>query len=154
MKYFFILLSIVVGIVLTLMPLPQWAIFLRPQWMLMVVLFWILMLPFQVGVVFAWMVGLLADLMIGTPLCQHAIAFLIVAYFFLKAHRIVFHAPVFQQALYVGFFALLSVMIQAIVLHMSGHSGYVGLNMLSVFFTMAFWPMVCGCLSGVGIGNE
>lgn len=148
MKYFLILFSFMLGIILTILPLPHWAIWLRPQWMMMIVLFWVMMMPFQCGVIFAWIVGLLTDLIVDAPLCAHALGFVILTYFFLKFQRIIFHAPLFQQTFYIGLFAVASVFLQSIVFHLSGYTVYLGFNLLSVLTTMIVWPGVCYFLNG------
>ena len=74
---------------------------------------------------------------------EDAVVFVILAYFFLKVRRIIFHAPPFQQAFYIGLFALLGVFLQGMVLHLFGYAFYVEFNVLSVVTTMIIWPAVC-----------
>lgn len=139
-NYFFIAFTFLVAIVLTIVPLPDWAIWLRPQWILAVLLFWIIAAPEQCGVGFAWVIGLIMDLMMGTPIGQQSLIFVFLAYLLLKFHAIVFHSPRWQQALFVGFFAVFDVVLHSLVLGFTGHSAHVELNGLSVFTTIVVWP--------------
>lgn len=142
MKYFLILLSFVLAIILTISSLPHWAMWLRPQWMMIIVLFWVMMLPYQCGVFFAWSVGLLTDLIVGTPLCEHALIFAILAYLVLKFRRIILPAPALQQSFYIGVLGVIGICFQSIVSHIMGYANYAEYNLLSVFTTMIAWPCV------------
>lgn len=139
MRYFLVVLSCAVGVLLSILPLPHWAIWLRPQFMLLIVLYWVLMMPSHYGVIFAWIVGLATDLIVGAPLCEHALSFTIVVFFALKFYQVIFHAPLFQQSFYIGILAVLTVFLQNIVLHFNNDIVYVGLSLLSVLTTMVIW---------------
>ena len=78
--------SILVAIVLTILPLPQGAIWLRPEWVLLVLIYWMLARPNQIGVAWLWVVGLLMDLVSGTLLGEHALVFSVIGYLVYKFH--------------------------------------------------------------------
>ncbi|PIZ04280.1 MAG: rod shape-determining protein MreD [Gammaproteobacteria bacterium CG_4_10_14_0_8_um_filter_38_16] len=139
-NYFFIGFTFLVAIVLTIIPLPQWAIWLRPQWILSVLLFWVIVSPEQCGVGFAWTIGIVMDLIIGTPIGQQSLVFVFLTYILLKFHAVVFHSPRWQQALFLGFFAIFNVILRSLILGFTGHSTHVELNGLSVFTTIVIWP--------------
>jgi rod shape-determining protein MreD len=67
-----ILLSIAVAMMLAVahLPegLPQWLGYLRPAWVLLVVFFWVMSLPDRLGMITAWLVGLILDVIRGDPL--------------------------------------------------------------------------------------
>lgn len=77
-------LSFVVGFVLTILPLPSWAIWYRPDWVLLILVFWLLMIPHRLGIASAWLVGFLMDLLTGTEIGLHALFFTLLAYLILK----------------------------------------------------------------------
>ncbi len=58
-----ILLSIAVAMMLAVAHLPedfpQWLGYLRPAWVLLVVFYWVMALPDRLGMITAWLVGLL-----------------------------------------------------------------------------------------------
>ena len=101
---FLISVSFLVGIFLTIMPLPQWAIWLRPQWMFAILLFWVIRSPMQCGIGVGFFVGLLVDLVTGTPIGEHALVFVVLTYIVLKLHRAIVHFPIVQQAGMVAIF--------------------------------------------------
>lgn len=75
-----ILLSLLVALWLTILPLPGWVRWARPEWVALVVLYWVVMAPDKVGIGVAWLVGLLLDIVEGSPLGGNAFALAVVAY--------------------------------------------------------------------------
>ena len=96
---FVILITLVVALILTIMPLPGWAIPFRPQWYTLVLIYWTLALPQRVGVGVGWIVGIIVDVMTGTLLGQHALALSLIAFVTLKTHQRVRLFPLWQQSL-------------------------------------------------------
>ena len=96
-----ILLTVLVALVLTIMPLPEWAIPFRPQWYTLVLIYWALALPHRVGVGISWVVGIVVDVITGTLLGQHALGLSLIAFVTLKTHQRVRLFPLWQQSLVV-----------------------------------------------------
>jgi len=94
--------SFVAALMLTAMPLPDWAAAARPFWVAMVLMYWCMALPRRVGIGTAWFVGLLVDVLTGAILGQHAASLAIVAFLTLSAHQRIRVFPLGQQALMVG----------------------------------------------------
>lgn len=67
-----ILLSLGVAMVLSVIHLPeswpQWLGWMRPAWMVLVVFYWVMALPHRIGLITAWCIGLLADVLFADPL--------------------------------------------------------------------------------------
>ena len=99
--------SIVLALMLTLMPLPDWAIPFHPDWVAMTMIFWAMNLPNRYGIGIAWLVGLVVDVAQGTLLAQNALAISLVVYITAKFHLQLRVFPVSQLALTV--LALLAV---------------------------------------------
>ena len=96
-----VFLSFAVAMILRIVPLkPSWSIF-NPDWVALMLLFWTLSLPPRVGVLRAWMIGLIADALTGRLMGQHALAYGVMVYLSLrgKASITVLRKPV--QALWV-----------------------------------------------------
>lgn len=102
-----ILTTLLIAIVLTLLPMPEWATWYRPAWVLMVLIFWGMTLPARVSVGAAWLVGLVIDLLTGTLLGEHALAYTFVIYFVTRMHMRLQMYPLIQQGLSVFLFVLL-----------------------------------------------
>lgn len=96
-----IVLSFVVAMMLTAMPLPDWAVNWRPAWVAMVLIYWCMALPERVGIGIGWAMGLLLDVQQGTILGQHALGLAVIAYITIKSHQRMRVFPLIQQALLV-----------------------------------------------------
>lgn len=137
-----ILASIVIGYLLTVLPLPAEVEQLRPDWSALIIIYWVLALPQRVGVVVAWLVGLFQDALVGTLLGAHALAFALVAFLTLKLHQRIRVFPLWQQALSV---LVLLLLIRLILYWINGLIGRPAAEW--VFWTPAlvgtlFWPVV------------
>jgi len=67
-----ILLTLIVALILAVLHLPewwpQWLGWLRPNWIEMTVFFWVLAVPHRFGLVAAWLLGLVVDVLHAEPL--------------------------------------------------------------------------------------
>ena len=70
-----ILVSFLVAMMLTSLPLPETAIIYRPDWLILVLIYWCMAIPERIGIFTGWMLGLLLDVMYGSLLGQNAMAF-------------------------------------------------------------------------------
>ena len=143
---FLIALSFLIGIFLTIIPLPQWAIWLRPQFIFAILLFWVITSPSQCGVGTAFIVGLLMDLVTGTPIGEHAAVFVFLIYIVLKLHAAIMHFPPVQQAGVIAIFTAFNAILQSLILSFAGHSTHVGLYALSAITTAMIWPWLFALL--------
>lgn len=69
-----ILLTLLVALMATIMPMPLSVDAFRPDWVLVVLLYWCLALPSRVNVVTAWVMGFILDVLLGSVLGVHAAA--------------------------------------------------------------------------------
>ena len=65
---FWISLSIIIALMLTILPLPLWAAWFRPEWLVLVAIYWSIALPHRFNIGVAWLLGLLLDALSGTIL--------------------------------------------------------------------------------------
>jgi rod shape-determining protein MreD len=100
-----ILASFILALILTILPLPEWARPFRPAWHSLVLIYWCIATPQRVGVGVGWFLGLTLDVMTNTLLGQHAMELAITAFIAVKLHRRMRLFPLWQQAL--GIFLLL-----------------------------------------------
>lgn len=82
--YVVMVMSFLVALVLMVLPMPGWSVWMRPNWMLLLLIFWGITLPQRVGVGVAWGMGLVLDLLLGSPLGQHALIFTCLQYVVIK----------------------------------------------------------------------
>ena len=98
-----IAITIVLAMVLAVLPMPDVVPielgFLRPDWVAMVLVYWIIALPHRLGIVIAWIVGLLMDILLGNLLGQHAVAYVVIAYISVSLYQRLRMFTVWQQAI-------------------------------------------------------
>lgn len=82
-----IAITLIVGLLLMILPLPHWAVAFRPAWLLLVMIYWSIALPHRVGILTAWSMGLALDVMQGTLMGENALAFALIIYITAKMHR-------------------------------------------------------------------
>lgn len=91
-------ISVAAGLVLAIVPLPDWLDPVRPDLALLAVIYWILTSPRIAGLGYAWLSGLFLDVLRGMVLGQHALGFLVVAFL---THRLQLRMrmfPILHQA--------------------------------------------------------
>ncbi|MCI0517352.1 MAG: rod shape-determining protein MreD [Woeseiaceae bacterium] len=81
-----VLLSIVVALMLSIVPLPAAVEAFRPDWVALTLIYWAMTLPRSYSVGTAWVVGIVVDVAHGTLLGQHALALCFVIYVTVKFH--------------------------------------------------------------------
>ncbi len=135
-----IITTLLIAIFLALLPMPDWTIWLRPAWVLMILIYWAMMTPSQVGVGVAWLVGLVMDLLNGTLLGEHALAYTIVIYFVSKMHIRLRMFPLLQQGMSILIFILLYQFILYCIQGFIGELPSSHLYWLSSVTSMLLWP--------------
>jgi rod shape-determining protein MreD len=134
--------SFLAAMVLTALPMPDWAALWRPAWVALVLIYWCMALPARTGVLVGWSVGLLLDVMSGTLVGQNALALAVTAYVAHQLHRRVRVLPLWQQGLTV--FGLVFVF-QALVLWINGIKGMpvtLQAYLSAPLISMLLWPWV------------
>ena len=101
-KPWFVLLSLLLGLLANLAPLSGTALAFRPDFLALVLLYWCIQQPRYVGVGTAWIVGLLMDVGDATLFGQHALAYAVLAYGAEYFRRRVLRFPLWQQAVQVA----------------------------------------------------
>lgn len=117
-----IAVTLIVGLMLAILPLPDWAEAFRPEWVLLILVYWCMALPNRVGVGVAWTMGLLVDVAQGSLLGQHALGYAVIAFLIIEAHQRVRVFPVWQQALVLLTLLLLHQFLMTWIDGMTGHA--------------------------------
>jgi rod shape-determining protein MreD len=103
----FVLSTLLFGLVANIVPLSGFAMVLRPDFLALVLLFWCIREPRLIGVGIAWFLGLMMDVADGTVFGQHALAYAVLAYAAEYFRRRVLRFPLWQQAAQVAVLLLL-----------------------------------------------
>jgi rod shape-determining protein MreD len=134
--------TFVVALMLTMLPLPDWAALFRPEWVAMVLIYWCMALPERVGVGIGWGAGLLLDVVKGALLGQHALALALVAYLTLHLYQRIRVYPLWQQSLFVLLMVALNQLLVLWVKGIIGEPPNDWLYWLPTLTSMLLWPWV------------
>jgi rod shape-determining protein MreD len=134
--------TVIVALIVAILPLPPLVDAARPDLLLLLVIYWALSAPRIAGLSFAWVCGLAIDLLKGTTLGQHALAFLVVAFLTHKFQLRMRIFPIYHQTLTV--FMLLAVY-QFLVFWIDGIIGQpitTWMRWLPVMTGAVLWPIL------------
>lgn len=141
-SYPLFIISLLTAFVLSILPLPLWAVWFRPEWVLMVVFYWVIANPERLGLAFAWLIGILLDALNGTVLGEHALA-LIIPVFIIQIwsrRRVTF--PYWQTILFIGLMIFVYKLILWLVQGLIGQFLFSMYYFISVLISMVFWPWI------------
>ena len=142
MRYFVIFLSLLTGLILMIMPLPETVQIYRPHWVALMLIYWSMAIPERIGLWFAFFSGIMVDVSQGTLLGQHALALIIIVYINLNFYQRIRVMSLAQQAMYV--FGLL-VMGQVVIVWVEGIMGRptpILAFFAAPFVGMLIWPWI------------
>ncbi len=91
-----VIITLLVGLMLTMMPLPNAVEYARPDWLALLVIFWAMQLPRTWSVGSAWIIGIMLDVANGTVLGQHALALCVLAFITVRFHLLMRVFPLSQ----------------------------------------------------------
>ena len=147
-----IILTFIIALLLTVIPLPDSVRYLRPDWVGLVLIYWCMALPERVGVTTGWFVGLMVDLLTGTLLGQHALSLTIVAWLTQKFHQRLRLVPVWQQSLTILVLLVLHQLLALWISRIIGRPGAPWFFWMPSVLGMIIWPLVHSTLRGMRRG--
>lgn len=145
-SYWLVAATVLVAMIMSTLPMPQWARLLWPEWILLVVIYWCLAAPEKLNIKFAWSIGILADLLKGSLLGQHALLYTLIAYLTTRFHQRLRLYPAYQQIFFIALLVLLHTVLSLWIsaprysLQIDWH------GMLPVASSMLAWPWVFAVL--------
>ena len=141
------LMSSIVALILSALPLPPQLDSLRPPILVLVVLYWSIATPRAGGLTLGFAAGLALDAFQGAVLGQNALAMSFVTYIAVREHQKIRSKPYFQQALIV----LAALFLYELVLFStdgwSGHPMTSPSRWLHIATGAAVWPLLAALLS-------
>ncbi len=142
-----IVLSLVFAGVLAVLPLPGWLELWRPDWVALVLVYWVIALPQRVGLLIAWLVGFLVDVLKGTLLGLNAGVLTLIAYAALSLYQRMRMFTSLQQSGVLLLFIGTGQLLVFWVLTATGHNTPNNLAFLFPALSSALlWPLVFFCL--------
>ena len=144
-------LTLGVALVLTAVALPALAPpafgWFRPQWAVLVLLFWVMTAPEAVGMVSAWVAGLLVDSLTGSLLGQHALTYVLIAWAGLSLHQRLRMYSGVQQTLIVFLTVLGAEVLAALLLRLVRGQALSFAMLWTPVVTALCWPLLYSALA-------
>ena len=137
-----VLLTFLLALMASIMPLPLTIDAFRPDWVLVVLLYWCLAIPTRVNVISAWVLGFILDVLLGSTLGIHAGAMAIVTYLVSGNYQKIRNFSVWQQALIVGMFSALYQLIVFWLQRILTDIIFLPSYLYPVITTIVLWPWV------------
>jgi rod shape-determining protein MreD len=135
-----ILLTFLVALMASIMPLPLSVDAFRPDWVLVVLLYWCLALPGRVNVISAWVMGFILDVLLGSTLGVHAGAMAIAVYIVAGNYQKIRNFSVWQQAIIVGVLSALYHLIVFWLQRFLTDAVFLPSYLYPVITTIILWP--------------
>jgi rod shape-determining protein MreD len=139
-RLFFIGLTLLGALTLSIVPLPSWGESLRPQWVVLVLIYWCLVQPARAGVFTGFAFGLAQDVVSGTLLGAHAFSLSVVAFLAEELHRRIRAFPLWQQSLVVWLLLLVERLLSLWVHGAIGQPTPALAYWVPTFVGMLLWP--------------
>jgi rod shape-determining protein MreD len=148
-----LLLSALVALILTVLPLPWWLDVARPAFLVLTVIYWSVNAPRAGGLAIGFFAGLMLDVFQGPVLGEHALALSLITYIAVREHQRIRSKPAIQQALIV----LAALIMYEVVLFMidgwTGHPVTSPLRWVHTLSGALIWPAAAAILS-YGAGHH
>ena len=78
--HFVVSLVLLFGIIINLLPMPEFLVSCKPPFVLLILIYWSLAHPQYINLTYAFVTGLIMDILLITPLGYHALCFTITIY--------------------------------------------------------------------------
>lgn len=137
-----IYLTLLLGLILQVFPLPDWADQLRPQWPLLFLVYWSMLLPERIGIFTAMLIGLFADVMLDALLGQHVLAYAVAIFIVITTYKRLRLMHAWQQSLVVFLLLMIERIITALVLGMTRGQATDLYFWLPPLTGMLIWPLI------------
>jgi rod shape-determining protein MreD len=144
-----IALTLLAALVLQLFELPYALAALRPLWVPLVLVYWAMVIPQPTGLLPAWIVGLLLDVLLGSVLGQHALGLTVMVFVTLQMRGILSLYPVWQEAVALTPVWLLYTFLMFWIDGATGHRADPLLLWMPLLTTGLCWPLVFAVLNNL-----
>lgn len=135
-------LSLILGLLLSVLPLPELLQPWRPEWLTLVLLFWVMHAPLLVGIWTAVFLGFLLDILLATPLGLYASSLAVLVYLARMTQRWSGVFSIRQTSALVFLLVLVSRGIRFIVLNILGQDPGSVDFFLPAIASALIWPTI------------
>jgi len=135
-----LLLSLLLGLLLDIAPLPLFMEPGRPLWLALVLAFWALYLPHWIGFASAFVLGLAEDVLLGTMFGQHALVLLWIVFWLRMVERRLLRSTLWWQSQWLLLIFASAQLIQLWLGVLSGSRPHILPFLLPAFISAVLWP--------------
>ncbi|SDS95037.1 rod shape-determining protein MreD [Halopseudomonas sabulinigri] len=144
-----IIFTLLVALLLSVMPMPEPFNLGRPMWLALVLAYWVMALPHRVGLLTAWLAGLVSDVLFGQLFGQHALVMTLIVWQLLLLHQRIRRFPLWQQSLVMLPVFGIAQMVLLWLNSLSGNRPPTLLFLLPALVSAILWPWVHTLLQGI-----
>ncbi|AKE52693.1 rod shape-determining protein MreD [Kangiella geojedonensis] len=135
-----IILTFIIALILTVIPLPEsWSPY-RPDWILLVFSYWVIALPHRIGLLWAFIWGLIFDALLGSTLGLHSFTLCVIAFILQLNYLRIRIYPIWKQALTMGGIALLYMALVLWLSRVTGSPESTWTYWISAAIDAVLWP--------------
>ena len=149
-KYYALLLtSLLVALVLSVAPIPDFLQFARPLWVALVLVFWVFESSHSFKIALAWVVGLAQDVLYGTFFGVHAFFLLFVVFCTLRFQQRLKMFPLWQQVIFLMVVFSFGQFFVFWINQFSGNNLVISAYIFPALLSSLFWPWLYMIMSGL-----
>jgi rod shape-determining protein MreD len=141
--------TFLLGLLLSVSPLPQFMEIFRPLWLALLLTFWTLALPHKVGMTTAWVLGLMEDVLYGTLLGQNALILSLITFLVMSLQQRLRMYPMWQQCLILLVIFGLAQLAQLWLSALTGNRQPTLALLLPALVSVLLWPWVSYGMRGL-----
>jgi rod shape-determining protein MreD len=141
-----ILLTVASAMVLAVVHLPetwpQWLGWLRPAWVALVIFYWVMELPHRIGLIAAWVIGALVDVLLGEPLGLNGVLLATITYVAWRFYERLRMYSIIQQGGVAFLLVLGTELLRSIVLDIAGERDFSWGLLGPAALSLVVWPFL------------
>jgi len=137
-----ILVTLIFALLLNLIPYPQWIQHAKPDSVTIALFYWCMYIPHRINVGFAWLTGLMMDILYYSLLGQHAVGKALVALITVVTHRRVRMYYLWQQCVMIFIISCIDLAFVILIYHLTNDIEIKAMYWLSALTTALVWPII------------
>jgi rod shape-determining protein MreD len=141
-----ILLTVASAMVLAVVHLPEtwphWLGWLRPAWVALVIFYWVMELPHRIGLIAAWVIGALVDVLLGEPLGLNGVLLATITYVAWRFYERLRMYSIIQQGGVAFLLVLGTELLRSIVLDIAGERDFSWGLLGPAALSLVVWPFL------------
>lgn len=135
-----IVISFLLALVITIIPLPGWLYWFHPMWLVLVLIYWVLKLPEYFGFFAAFVTGVFLDILYNTTIGEHAFGLIVITYFLLKFNNRINFFSFLQKTTVIFILLLVYQFLVLLCEFLMGKQVIIWEYLLSTLINAIVWP--------------